>query len=499
MLNPIAIITLGCKLNQLESEGIADAFQKAGFSVTQNIKLPSPGIIIINTCTVTSKADQKCRRLIRMALRENPESCVIVTGCYAQLDSEEIAKIETEISQGIPGEQRLIIMNGSGGDFASGRDFAGTVKSALLDLPEFILKEFTQRRVEPSVRVAKDVIDEEEGRRIPSSFSALSASLRLCVNSFKKGSAEEGTFAFNPDDFTFHSRAYLKIQDGCDNSCAYCRVCFARGPSVSLPPDQALARLLALEKQGCAESMITGVNITQYCYPGFNLASLLKYLLDNSTSIALRLASLEPEGINEQLAAVLAHPRIRPHFHLSVQSGSDSVLRRMNRAYNSQAVEQAAALLRSVKENPFLACDIIAGFPAESETEFAETFSLCTKINFAWIHAFPYSPRPGTSAFTMKQPVCEHTVMERMQALAKLALQGRKDYARVWLGREVSAVTEKGPCNEGQCRAVSENYLKLIVNYTDECPATGAALRCTIESLCDEADGESPDAIAKRI
>jgi threonylcarbamoyladenosine tRNA methylthiotransferase MtaB len=473
----IKIYTLGCKLNQLESEAVAGSFRKAGFPVVQDTSPPGPGLIIINTCTVTSKADQKCRRLIRKALRDNPASCVLVTGCYAHLDSAEIAALEAEITGGQPGIRRLFILAGrkSGIErFDSEGDpdetaFAGASKSALLDLPGYLLQ----------------------------ATGTVGNNLSAVLESWMGSARGETPFAFRPESFAFHSRGYLKIQDGCDNHCGYCRVRLARGPSVSLPREDALAQVRSFEERGCAELMITGVNITQYRYGGTSLAGLLEYLLEGSANIALRLSSLEPEGLDERLAPVLAHPRIRPHFHLSVQSGSETVLRRMGRAYTPQTVERGAALLRSAKDNPFLACDIIAGFPAETESEFAETISLCTKIGFAWIHAFPYSKRTGTPAFSLGNPVCERETSRRVDALTRLALEGRRNYARTWLGRELSAVVEKSPCQEGCCRAVSENYLKLIVNCSGERPPAGSVLHCVPESLCPDADGEKPDAAAK--
>ena len=463
---PIALYTLGCKLNQLESEALAGSFRKAGFPlITPGTVMPGPGIIIINTCTVTSKADQKSRRLIRKALRENPDSCVLVTGCYARLDPAEITLLEAENTAGVSGRpqgRRLFVVGGGQG----GADSAGSAKSALLELPGYL----------PQA---------EDGSSLPHI-------LETWIERAQGG----GPFSFKPEEFSFHSRGYLKIQDGCDKSCTYCRVCLARGSSVSLPPQAALAELRSFEERGCAELMITGVNITQYNHSGLDIAGLLKYLLENSAGIALRLSSLEPEEINEEFASVAAHPRIRPHFHLSMQSGSDTVLRRMGRAYHAQTVEQGAALLRSIKNNPFLACDIIAGFPGETETEFNQTLALCEKIGFAWIHAFPYSKRPGTAAFSLKNPVCERDATRRVEALTALALQGRRDYAQRWLGRALSAVMEKGsPDPEGRRRAVSENYLKLLVNGADAY-SPGSSLRCTPVSLCAGADGEKPDAVA---
>jgi threonylcarbamoyladenosine tRNA methylthiotransferase MtaB len=462
-LYPVSIYTLGCKLNQLESEAIADAFRKAGFPLMPWGTTHEPGLCIINTCTVTSKSDQKARRAIRQALRENPQACVIVTGCYAQLDPGEIAALA---DVPVDGMRRIFVTGGNNG--------VGAAKSSLLDLPAFLLAADTQESV-PRSNLLPQILQ-----------------------SWLDIDTEKSPFNFVPGGFVFHSRGYLKIQDGCDNSCSYCRTRLARGPSISLAPQTALSQLRLLEAKGCAELMITGVNITQYHHPDFDLARLLEYLLEGSSTIALRLSSLEPEGITEQLVSVLAHPRIRPHFHLSVQSGSDTVLGKMHRGYSSQAVENAAALLRSVKGNPFLACDIIAGFPGETEAEFAQTIALCEKTGFAWIHAFPYSRRPGTPAFHFDSHVREGEITRRVESLIKLAHQGRKDYAQSWMGRELSAIVEKGPRNaeKGRCRAVAENYLKLAVNYTGETPPPGSSLRCTPVSLGTGTDGENVDLIA---
>jgi threonylcarbamoyladenosine tRNA methylthiotransferase MtaB len=464
---PVAIFTLGCKLNQFESEAIAGAFAKAGFTlVPWGTAIKSPGILIVNTCTVTSKADQKARRVIRKALRDNPESCVIVTGCYAQLDRPEIESLEKPA-------RRLFVQ---GAD----NQTAGSVKSALLDLPVYLRNEidnFSCKETLPHL--------------LERWFSSPDAAMPSVPS-------PQSSFDFKPEKFAFHSRGYLKIQDGCNSRCSYCRTRLARGPSLSLPKEDALERLLAFETGGCTELMIAGVNLSQYRHSGVDLAGLLEYLLEGSKTIALRLSSLEPECIDKKLAGVLAHERIRPHFHLSVQSGSESILNKMGRVYSPAKVGEGAALLRSVKDNPFLACDIIAGFPGETENDFAQTLALCEKINFAWIHAFPYSKRRGTQAYSFGDPVCERETTRRAEALMRLAAQGRREYARSWLGREIAAVAEKG--TGGQCRAVSENYLKLLVNCPGGLPQPGTSLRCIPVSLCEGAgtgrNGEKPDALA---
>ena len=459
---PVAIYTLGCKLNQLESEALAASFRNAGFPlIPWGQTMEGPGIIIVNTCTVTSKADQKARRAIRKALRDNPACCVIAAGCYAELDGDDIALLAAD-NGGTAGARRLFIT-------AAGEGGAGSSKSALLRLPVYV-------------------------REAMASGGVLNGdALPLILQTWFCHESGDSPFSFKPDKFTFHSRGYLKIQDGCNSACTYCRVRLARGPSRSLPRETALRELLSFEESGCAELMITGVNISQYKNADCDLAGLLEYLLEGSNTIALRLSSLEPEGIDERLAASLAHPRIRPHFHISVQSLSAAVLKKMGRVYSPEKVEEGAALLRSVKDDPFLACDIIAGFPGESEAEFARTLELCKKIRFAWIHAFPFSKRPGTDAFLF-EGMCEREITQRIDELTSLALQGRREYAQSWLGKELSAVAEKGKAPQGQCRSVSENYLKLLVNYTGRHPPSGSTIRCVPVSLCEA--GSECDAIA---
>jgi threonylcarbamoyladenosine tRNA methylthiotransferase MtaB len=246
---------------------------------------------------------------------------------------------------------------------------------------------------------------------------------------------------------------------------------------------RVLEELQALEAGGFWEAVLTGVSIGQYRDPGGleSLGALLAYLLDGTRSIGLRLSSLEPEGIDEGLAAVLSHPRIRPHFHLSVQSGSGTVLEKMGRAYSGETVEGAAALLRSAKDKPFLACDIIAGFPGETEDDFNQTLSLCRKIEFAWIHAFPYSKRPGTPAFSYPLTVSERETGRRVGLLTDLAWQGRSNYVRTCIGAEVEALVEKHEKKDGYCLGLADNYLRLLIRPSGpSTPEPGAALRCRI-------------------
>jgi len=415
----VSFHTLGCKLNQLETESIAEAFKKEGFALVAWGN--AADLFVINTCTVTSKAEQKARRMIRKTLRDNPASCLIATGCYAQLEGKAL---ETLSEDG-----RIFVV-------------AGDLKSVLLDLPPYLMDHGC---------TSVDLI--------PLMHRWMSD--RLFASDDPKPTHKD-PFRFNVQDYSFHSRAFLKIQDGCNNVCAFCRVRLARGRSESLSAPLALERLQQLEAHGFAEAVLTGVNLNQYKDHDMDFTALLEYLLGGTNTIALRISSTEPEGVDERFAAVFAHPRIRPHIHLSVQSGSNAILQRMRRRYGAEQVAEAVSILRQAKGDPFIACDIITGFPGETDDDFEQTYELCKELDFSWIHAFPYSPRPGTEAYAMQDRVSETVSGQRLERLLKLAEAGKAAYVRRWIGKEVSAVVETH--NQGEKTvAVTENYLKVLL------------------------------------
>jgi threonylcarbamoyladenosine tRNA methylthiotransferase MtaB len=457
----VAFQTLGCKLNQVETESVVSAFQAQGFRV---VGWGEPAdLFIINTCTVTSKAEQKARRVIRRALKENPAACLIATGCYAQLEGPALRSL------GSPG--RVLVV-------------PGDQKDRLLDLPGFLADTACASADLPLLvdQWLRDhlALDSPIARTLdpPWPSSPVVPSPR---------------FRFDVQDFAFHSRAFLKIQDGCDHICAYCRVRLARGKSQSLEKEVVLQRLRELENRGYTEAVLTGINLNLYRdlsgdgakdpseIPSMDLSGLLTYLLRGTEKIALRISSTEPEGITADFARIAAHRRIRPHFHISVQSGSDRILALMRRGYTARRLEEGIRLLRSVKGDPFLACDIIAGFPGETEEDFEATYDLCERIGFAWIHAFPFSPRPGTEAETMTPRVPERIAVQRVDRLITLARRLRGEYLDRWVGREVWATSEAShPLkNSNRTLAVSENYLKLIIPSTSPIPP-GTELRCRI-------------------
>jgi threonylcarbamoyladenosine tRNA methylthiotransferase MtaB len=438
-----AIQTLGCKLNQLESESIAEAFSSAGFSIEAG---PVADLLVINTCAVTSKSEQKARRVIRKALRDNPGGCVIVAGCYAQLEAAAIAALE----EPGPPFRRLFVLSGNR-------------KAFLLDLPRLLRSGALPERPNPA---------------------ALSRALEHLLETEPSANARD-PFRFNPRDFSFHSRPFLKIQDGCDHACSYCAVTLDRGPSRSLDPETLLGRLRELEAAGHGEAVLTGVNLNQYQSAGLDLGGVLEQLLANTRTIALRLSSLEPEGMDAALLRVLSHRRIRPHFHLSIQSGSGRILERMRRPYTPADIETIIRRLRELREDPFLGCDIIAGFPGETPGEFAETCELCRRANFAWIHAFPFSRRPGTEAWNFPDRVPEREAADRVESLMSLARQGRAAYVRAWSGKTVEAIVEAGEGKEF-LTALSENYLKLRLPLPPDPPPPGTFVGCRILSAAEQ-------------
>jgi threonylcarbamoyladenosine tRNA methylthiotransferase MtaB len=441
--NGVSFYTLGCKLNQLETESVAEAFRAAGFTVLPWEARRGAAMILVNTCTVTSKAEQKARRVIRLVLRESAAP-VVVTGCYAQLEADALASLETE--RGANGPRRIFVV-------------PGAKKDRLLELPRFLA----------------------ESSFMPDAAPVL---LEAWLGTARSEAGTDGAFRFSPANFSFHARPFLKIQDGCGRRCAYCRVPLARGESRSLAAGEVLARLAALEDRGAAETVLTGVNIAQYRCPqsGRNLGELLAFLFDNTGRIAIRLSSIEPEPglLDGAFLKALSRPRLRPHFHLSLQSGSASVLAAMARPYGPGQIRESAAALRAAKGDPFLACDIICGFPGETEEDFGQTYRLCAETGFAWIHGFPFSPRPGTAAFSLKNRVSERETARRLERLLDLSRAGRNAYAARQVGTTVDAVA----LDTGLLTA---NYLRVRVSSGGESRALrpGGAVRCRITQTLD--------------
>ncbi len=301
-------------------------------------------------------------------------------------------------------------------------------------------------------------------------------------------------FAFLPGDDLFHARPQLKIQDGCDNHCSYCRVCLARGPSVSLEPSQALSRVAALAASGVPEIVLTGVNLSGYRSGGLDFPGLLQTLIGGIPDIAFRISSYEPDRVDEAFVKAFSSPRVRPHLHLSVQSGSDRILQAMGRRYGRDAVLRAAEAVRSVRADPFIGADLILGFPGETDDDFQQTLDLIERLQPAWIHAFTFSPRPGTRAFSMKPRVPERLAVERAAIVQSLADRNKAAFTARRLGRTLDAVVEFHGIPDpvtGFVNATSAEYLKLAVSGLP--PGFRGAFTCSALSTTGKgsADGGS--------
>lgn len=434
-LSIIRIETLGCRLNQIESESAARIFLDSNFSVSMDgVTAKSPEdletlLCIVNTCTVTQKAEQKARRIIRLLLKKYPNAAVLVTGCYAQLSKDEIQSLDS----------RIVVL-------------PGQIKSRLADVPKFL----------------RDVLDESSNSdlsKIAAKFIENLNNNLFAVPQQRPGFPED-SFRLSTSSFLAHSRASLKIQDGCNNACSYCAIHFARGHSVSIDVQTALDRVIELEKNGQSEVVITTINIAQYksTYNGqeYNFARLLEKMLEVTKTLTFRISSLYPEIVDEEFCKVISNPRVCPHFHISVQSGSNKILKSMNRVYNDDDVIRACQKLREAKPEVFLACDIITGFPGETDEDFAQTMEVCKKCDFAWVHAFPYSERPGTPAAVMKNKVPQSVSGERAAKLTAWAIEQKIKYISAFEGRELQAVVETFASNTNDTKkyhAMTKNFI----------------------------------------
>lgn len=391
----VSVYTLGCRLNQAESESIAEHFKHSGFAVTAPDKAE---IVIVNTCTVTSKAEQKARRMIRLFARKSE---VIVTGCYAEMASNEIKALSDHVTV-----------------------FSLREKASLLSLPQHLK-------------------------------SALLSGLALhdAIASFTERSTD--LFAFDASSFQYHSRAYLKVQDGCDNHCGYCRTTIARGPSVSLDADSVVERALRIEDSGFHEIMLTGVNLTMYDHECDGLGGLVEKLLARlGKDMRIRLSSMEPDHVDDRLLDTLHDHRMQPHFHIPIQSASPAVLRRVGRVYPMEHVAYIIERMRAIKDDPFIACDVIAGLPGEGEKEWEESYDFLARTRFSFMHVFPFSPRPDTALFKAKDRAEERVRDERAEKLRALSSEMNREYIERQKGKEVEVLAEKN--GEG----TTGNYLK---------------------------------------
>ena len=399
----IAIFTLGCKVNQYETQAMEQELTRRGHALVPFEE--TADAYIINTCTVTAVSDKKSRQMIRRARKENGNAVVAVCGCYAQTKPEEVAALEVDLVSGT-------------GD-----------RMKFLDLLESAVHEKS-----PVMNV-----DEALRRR---EFEILPAG----------GMAER-------------TRAMLKVEDGCVNFCAYCIIPYARGPVRSLPLSVAVEQTKELKEHGYREIVITGIEISSWgqdLKDGTSLIDLLEAVSEAAGEMRLRLGSLEPRTITEEFCRRAAKlPNLCPHFHLSMQSGCDDTLKRMNRKYDTARYKESVDLLNVYFDHPAVTTDLIVGFPGETEEEFAKTLEFIRSCRFAEMHIFPYSIRTGTPAAKMEQ-VLKSVKEERAARAAAVAEEMKGAYLAACVGRVLPVLYEQEV--GGKFRGHAPNYAAVAVN-----------------------------------
>ena len=402
----IAIYTLGCKVNQYETQAMEQELLRRGHTLVP-FETAADGYIV-NTCSVTAVSDKKSRQMIRRCRKLNPAAVVAACGCYVQTHAAEAASLDIDLIAGT-------------GD-----------RMAFLDLFEQAARE----------RQPLTLLDDALRRR---EFEILPAG----------GMAQR-------------TRAMLKVEDGCVNFCTYCILPYARGPVRSLPKTAAVAQTAQLRQEGYRELVLTGIEISGWGHDlktGETLIDLLEAVSAAAGDMRLRLGSLEPRTVTEDFCRRAAQlPNLCPHFHLSLQSGCDGTLRRMNRKYDTVRFYESVTLLRRYFDRPAITTDLICGFPGETEAEFDATLSFIEKCGFAAMHIFPYSIRPGTKAAAMKQ-VPSAVKEQRAGRAAQAAETMRQAYLQGCVGRVYPVLFEQE--KDGYYTGHAPNYCEVGVRAND--------------------------------
>jgi len=394
----IALATLGCKLNQAESELLASQFAGEGHTLVSSVE--EADIYVLNTCTVTHTADSKSRHLLRLANRRNPDALLVVTGCYAHRVPQEVAKI--------PGVS-LVVGNDE--------------KPQLLKLLQ-------------------------------------GSGFLNCLDN-----ACGGVVSGNGQ--VSRTRAFIKIQDGCSNSCTYCVVPLVRGREKSQPVGRVLTEVRQRVAEGYQEVVLTGTEVGSYHSDGTNLKGLLERVLAVTSVVRLRLSSIQPQEVNPGFIGLWDDRRLCPHFHLSLQSGNDGVLRRMWRHYNVVEYQEAVSLIRRLVPDVAITTDIIVGFPGETDEEFEESYRLCRQLGFARIHVFPYSARPGTGAAKLPGKVGDRVKRDRVRKMLALAEESARNFRRKFAGRIMPVLWEQKSA-KGLWSGLTVNYIEVNTNSEED-------------------------------
>ena len=411
MGNKVALHNLGCKVNAYEIEAMQQLLEEAGYEIVPFE--PGADIYVINTCTVTNIADRKSRQMLHKAKKMNPEAIVVATGCYVQTGGEKLKKDEA-IDLVLGNNQKINIVEA--------------------------LAEYAENKPGHGSHVIK-------------------------INQTKE--YED----LSIDHTAEHVRAYIKVQDGCNQFCTYCIIPYARGRVRSRNIESVLKEVRALAEKGYKEVVLTGIHLSSYGvdFPEEKketLLSLIRAVHEIEGIQRIRLGSLEPGIVTREFAeGIAALPKVCPHFHLSLQSGCDETLERMNRRYRSGEYRERCELLREVYGNPALTTDVIVGFPQESEEEFQKSYDFVDGIHFYETHIFKYSRRQGTKAAAMDGQLTEAEKARRSEKMIEMHHRHASDYEKSMIGKELEVLIEEEYTNDGRTWYLghSREYIKTAV------------------------------------
>lgn len=417
----VAFYTLGCKVNQYETESIKNQLIKKGY---EEVSFEDKAdIYIVNSCTVTSVADRKTRNMLRRAKKINPNGAVIVTGCYAQTNSKELLEMEDI-------------------DYVIGN----TDKSGIVNFIEDIENRTMEKLKNHNIFLDSEYTEYEF------------ATLREM------------------------SRAYVKIQDGCNNFCSYCKIPFARGKSRSRQKGNILKEITKLSQEGFKEIILIGINLGAYgedLENGGNFEDLLKDILKIDGIERVRIGSVYPDKISDEFIEMFSNPKLMPHLHISLQSCDDTVLKRMRRKYGSSLIEERLTKLRKAVPNMEYTADVIVGFPGESQEMFQNSYNLIDKIGFSGLHIFQYSDRENTLASTFEDKIDPKVKKERADELEKLKEIMAERERKKYLDRELKVLVEEE--KDGYLYGYSENYLR--VKFKGKATSLNHIVSVKIDSL----------------
>ncbi len=397
----IAFKTLGCRLNQYETDALVSSFVNAGYELVDYDG--DADAYVINTCTITNSGDKKSRQELHRTLRKHPDAVIVATGCMATHYQKQLKESNN---------YTYVVDNDH--------------KTGIFDLLEG--------------HFAGEVMEVE----------------KLDTDRFSYTAANHG----------FHTRSMIKIQDGCDNFCSYCIVPFVRGRAVSRKPQDILGNIRQVLDFGYKEIVITGVNIGRYQYENTNFEDLIEQILEIEGDFRIRISSIEPEGYGERLFQMFRHPKLMPHIHMCLQSGSDRILKAMNRNYNRSKFTEMVHKLREIVPGINLTTDIIVGFPSEDEEAFNESLTAARDLAFSHIHTFKYSNRSGTRASKMKEQVHGTEMNRRSEEIRKVSEHNKRHYRTSFIGKTERILVEK--IENGYASGYGEHYFPIRFPATDK-------------------------------